>query len=226
MKIVELTGAPGSGKSTFAAAANRSNAIVLFNREWLLRSFKLPVDSRIPACVFYEIIMFYGGARHLRSIRLVRFLNVCYKANASWIRKINVFRSIVHKYAIHEYFSEVQDNRYLLVDEGISHIPFLFAGDLSNIDPQVLMEFPRDHPWIVKLQVSQNLLENRIQMRGHKRVESTKSAVVNFVSQNQECDALQDKLLAGYDRLTILNLTDNPDLDTTVSNLFEEMNYD
>ena len=198
MRIVELTGQPCAGKSSFARASKALTGVVLFNRHWLFETFKIPVKSQIFGRFVYELLMMYGGVRNIKFSVLLNYFVACCKVRGSLYRKINIFRNILHKYAVHEFAKRIEDDRILLVDEGLSHIPYIFSDCLDSLDSKLFLECLEKRPWVLNINSSNADIKYRIKSRGHKRAGKTSHSINSFYEDNQKCSKLQNKLMKDY----------------------------
>ena len=132
MNIIEITGVPCAGKSTIIDLLGKYPQFILFDQKWLLSNLGIISKSRLINIITYETYMFSCGFFCATPKMCLQFFSEVMKLNEPLVRRINIFRNIVHKYAIHQRASKVVDNKYIIVDAGISHIPYLFNGGLSE----------------------------------------------------------------------------------------------
>ena len=208
MRIVELTGQPCAGKSIFARASAVNSEIVLFNRAWLFDALHIPVKSNVFGRIFYEILMLYGGLRGVKYKIFIKYLRACLQINSSFYRKANVLRNILHKYAVYEFAGKVEDERLLLVDEGLSHIPYIFSDCLDVINTNLFLEFKQKKPWVLKITSSSAEVKRRLEIRGHSRVDGTSHSIKTFINDNEKCSTLQDELMMNYKKIISIDLTE------------------
>jgi hypothetical protein len=130
------------------------------------------------------------------------------RLNEPLFRRINIYRNIVHKYAIYRRALKLDQQQCLLVDEGISHIPYLFTGGLNDNNKLLFFKFPRNiQPWIIKLSIDLDTIVERLQHRGHNRINVYHDDIRAFACRNKECSEIQDKLLEGYPKAVHLDLS-------------------
>ena len=217
MKIIELTGEPCAGKSTYLNSLSKLDHFTLFCRQWLLNDLGITSKVNLLSPVIYELYMFYAGMRGIGHSRLFYFWLATQKLNEPVLRRINIFRNIIHKYAIHYRVANSKCcEEYLVVDEGISHIPYLFTGGLDKIETSSLFNFPYEKPWIIKLSLDIEIIISRLLKRGHKRIDDSLESATLFALANRKCSQLQDALLVGYERKTLLNSPQEKSMDKLV----------
>lgn len=195
--IVEVTGAPGSGKTTLIKSQ--------FAKAALLNG-PMPISYGAIRRVIYSVILpFYALASRAITIRQVWWLlkrTVIYRGN--WYSKINAFRNSLNMFGYCLFINS--DKKTIVVDEGISHIPFILELDQEGIDEFIFLF----HPNLKRIKIiftatslSDNALCERIFARGHRRVKSLEDAR-ELVAENSKVAHLYKKALlnAGLEILT------------------------
>jgi len=200
MRIIEVTGEPCAGKTTFIQSLSCDPQFVLFSRQWLINDLGLVCDSKLMARFIYESYMLLAGLKGAGYSRLSGFFIAVVRLNEPLFRKINIYRNIIHKYAVHYRAMTSENKHYLVLDEGISHIPYLFTGGLDVIDHSLLFSFPYEKPWVIKLSLDIETVISRLLCRGHKRIDREEDSAFKFAAENKKCSKVQDVLLSGYKR--------------------------
>lgn len=172
MIFIEITGQPCAGKSSFIAQEVKiCKEVHIYEQTNLIKIFS-----------------FYAGIKHLGFQRTKVLLSWSLKENASFFFRINVFRNAVLKFGIFQNLntSTLESSTRCLVDEGLSHLPFLFL----NTDTQQVVDFISDELRRVNVQFLKSpgydAIQNRLVSRGHKRLKFL--SVTCFAERNQEIE--------------------------------------
>lgn len=179
--IIELTGQPCVGKSTFIALNRGESLNAALYRRSLASS----------------IICFFSGLGYLGFRSAGLLMRWSLREDVSLVFRLNIFRNAVTKFGI--YRSLVESNgeegpRYL-IDEGLSHLPFLFI----NTDPRLVVELISNE--LRKIHViflaspSVHVIASRLSMRGHKRLKFL--SLASFTSRNHQIEGLLLELYPG-----------------------------
>jgi broad-specificity NMP kinase len=181
MSFIEITGQPCAGKSTIL------NKI---SQDYVIRHIK----NRFPKKILY----FLSGINFLGLQRLKILLGWSLAENASSLFKINIFFNCVSKFGIfhqHQKSTKYQDLK-IVVDEGISHIPFLFL----ETDSKIVTNFISDELQMINVYIlrspEQDIIQARLLSRGHKRLQFI--ALSTFTDRIQEIEKV---LLSQYPSL-------------------------
>ena len=182
MNFIEITGQPCAGKSSFIAQEVMiGKEIHIYEQRYLIKMFS-----------------FFAGIKYLGFQRTKVLLSWSLKENASLFFRINVFRNAVLKFGISQNLntSTLESLPRCLVDEGLSHLSFLFL----NTDTQQVVDFISDELRRVNVQFLKSpgydVIQNRLVSRGHKRLKFL--SVAYFTERNQE---IEDILLNLYPNL-------------------------
>ena len=106
----------------------------------------------------------------------VWLLRHCFKSDRSAYHRLRVFVNVFAKFSTYLRYS--RQKKHLIVDEGVSHIPFILM--LSNAD---IDEFLTIFSFVIKnieiefVRIESALLESRIISRGHKRIRNQSDLV-------------------------------------------------
>lgn len=179
MIFIEITGQPCAGKSSFIAQE--------------VKRFK---DIHIHKQIFPKnILNFVTGIKYLGFQRIKVLFSWSLKENASFFFRINVFRNAVLKFGIFCNYntSAKTDSNKSLVDEGLSHLPFLFL----KTDTQQVVDFISNELKRVNVRFLKSpgidVIHERLLSRGHKRLKFL--SVTHFSERNKE---IEDILLDLY----------------------------
>lgn len=198
MNILELTGVPCSGKSYILNVINESdNRSAIFSDHYLLEELGFKYENTFIRIFFAESWLFVWGSWEAGFRLCVCYFFSCLRLKLSLIRRINIYRNIMRKYGV-SHFSQQRkyDDSWLIVDEGISHIPYLFTGALNKRIEELFFKFPVGYNvTIVQLQGEPCTITERLSKRGHKRLQEKSVTLSEFVKNNFACDLLQKKAL-------------------------------
>lgn len=166
INIVEVTGMPGSGKTTHIKS-HFTKATVLDGA--------MPVSFGSLRRVLYSIILpFYGLITRSVTIKQVWWLitrTVSYRETL--IAKINALRNCLSMFGYRLFLRKLNE-RNIVLDEGISHIPFILELSETDINEFVALF----HQSLARLTIvfiespSTDVLRTRLIARGHKRIRS------------------------------------------------------
>ncbi len=180
MTLIEVTGQPCSGKSS----------ILVKNTDHLLRQIK----NNFPV----KIIYFFLGANSLGRQRLKVLFQWSLAEKAPILFKLNIFFNCVSKFGLFYKFKNQNRNKALrfIVDEGISHIPFLFL----ETDTKIVIDFISKELQMIRVYFlqspEQDVIQIRLLSRGHKRLKFM--PLSNFTNKTQ---AIEKVLLSQYPSL-------------------------
>ena len=170
--------------------------------------------------------MFSTGLLNAGSKLSVDFFLESMRLHETLSRRINIFRNILHKYAIHYRALQIDSTACLLVDEGISHIPYLFTGNLNDNNRSLFLKFPHNtKPLVIKLSIDLKTNIERLQHRGHPRIDDKKDTITKFAFKNSECSALQDKLLERYKNVEHFNIQDGNIVRNMITTLQKQQGF-
>ena len=181
MSFIEITGQPCAGKSTIA------NKISL---DIVVRC----IQNRFPKKILYFLL----GINFLGLKRSKIIFGWSLAENVSFLFKLNIFFNCVSKFGIfHRYQNpaKYQDLK-IVVDEGISHIPFLFL----ETDSKIVINFISDELQMINVYIlqspEQDIIQARLLSRGHKRLKFMALSI--FAGRIQEIEKV---LLSKYPSL-------------------------
>ena len=171
MNLVEITGQPCSGKST------------------LLNTYTF--DGIKPQVykqgLFLKLINFIRGLIYLR-LKIHLLLSWSLKEQGSFAFRMNIFRNAVSKFGI---FVDLKKNyidsgQIMIVDEGISHLPFLFQNTETHLVLELLRSELSDIEVIFLPNPGSSTIKERLKSRGHKRLKYLN--VDSFMSRNRDIE--------------------------------------
>lgn len=182
MPFIEITGQPCAGKSSFIAQE------VLCDKN----------IQKYEQTFFMKMLSFYWGVRYLGLKKSKVLLSWSLRENGSLFFRINIFRNAVLKFGNFQRLTRtnVKNPHKFLVDEGLSHLSFLFL----NTDTHEVVDFVSDELKSVQVKLLKSpgheVIKARLITRGHKRL---KFVSLNcFTKRNQD---IEDILLNRYPKL-------------------------
>jgi len=181
MNYIEITGQPCSGKST-SINMSKSDDMTKFLKDDLYRK------------IFY----FFLGIKFLGIQRSRVLFNWSFVEDASFIFKLNIFLNAVSKFGIFRTLetSSSDKAKRFLVDEGVSHIPFLFLKtETREVINFISSELQTINVYFMR-SPRQDVIQSRLLSRGHKRLKFT--LLSTFMSKTHEIEKV---LLSQYPSL-------------------------
>jgi len=174
-EVIEITGAPCSGKTTFIKR-------VYPNEDILLGGMPLSYGyvKRLLCSIFVSLYALLSKTISFKQTCWVLIKAANYDENL--FSRINALRNSMAKFG---YFIFKPKNNSILVDEGISHIPFILGLKREDVDHFIMLFWHQlGKIRIIFIEASTNeKLKARIVTRGHKRVRAVKDAE-DFVKKN------------------------------------------
>lgn len=182
MYFVEITGQSCSGKTQFI-----EDELILNKKFHAYRKNFI-----------IKIFNFFVGVRYLGLERTKVLLSWSLKENASLFFRINIFRNAVLKFGNFKNLSNsTQDDlpTYIL-DEGVSHLPFLFLNsDTLKVVDFISNELSKINVKFLK-SPGHDIIKERLILRGHKRLNFL--PISFFTNRNKD---IEDTLLRQYPNL-------------------------
>ena len=173
--MIEVTGAPCSGKTTFIK-------MVYPNENILLGGMPLSYGhiKRLICSFFLSLYALLNKTISFKQTCWLLIKAANYDENL--FSKINALRNSMAKFG---YFLFKSKNNSILVDEGISHIPFILGLEREDVDQFIMLFWHQlGKIRIIFIEASTNeKLKARVIKRGHKRVRAVKD-VEDFVGKN------------------------------------------
>lgn len=182
---IELIGVTGTGKSTFLNVLKKKlqqNDINIFTSyDYFLLKFGIKISQPLIKTLVIDFFAFFWFFYSLiLNFRVYKYVfKILFSYDSSIYFKINGFRNFIKKYMLHRYVlnSNMNPRTMIVADEGIIqqiHTFFVHPNcliDFNEIDQYVsLFKLPQK---LFYFQASENSLINRIQSRGHQRINVT-----------------------------------------------------
>ncbi|MCF6158844.1 MAG: hypothetical protein E3K32_09790 [wastewater metagenome] len=195
--IIEITGEPGVGKTTVLREIydKIKSKPILFSDDLVLKHFKLnfiaPVFLRR---ILTDILLFLMFLPHFKKYKALLFSTIkgLKDTNESKRFKMNILRNTILKFGRFEFISKYFTQKIVLVDEGISHIPFNLIDYTGrrNIDPESIFTPLATVVSQIKVIILHQKLINishRLARRGHKRIKQGKDySLEQFLHRNSQ----------------------------------------
>lgn len=177
IKVIECTGVPCVGKSTFLEFVHKSNPELVFSRCDLIPGSlrkAIPVVGRLYAEVKLLVLYLFDGPLSFRNHW--DLLRASLNCNESFFFSLNIFRNVLLKFAVDSYVHKRYRGEIVFIDEGISHLPFLFqnsTSDLRIVDGLYarFREIMASNLVLI-MEAGDADIGNRLANRGHKRLKS------------------------------------------------------
>tara|TARA_Y100000591_G_C21854278_1_gene713966 strand:- start:4699 stop:5268 length:570 start_codon:yes stop_codon:yes gene_type:complete len=182
MIFIDITGQPCAGKSSFIEKEVMKSKRIYTYKKTFRKS----------------LLYLFSGINYLGFQRTKVLLFWSLKENASFIFRINIFRNAVLKFGIFYNLEKLsqKDSQKTLVDEGLSHLPFLFLNtETKQVVDFISHELQNVNVWFLK-SPEYDIIKSRLTTRGHKRLKFL--PVTYFVKKNKE---IEDVLLNIYPKL-------------------------
>jgi hypothetical protein len=175
LKVIEITGPPGSGKSTFIENYFMGQQVLLGALPLSYGTFRRLVGSIVLS--FYALVT---GSVSFRQTTWLLAKAVRY--DETKVARLNALRNCMMKFGDRYFTSR---DCLTILDEGISHIPFILGLANTDIDEFVeLFEKHLEDKQIVFVEAPpKELLVARLLTRGHKRIRASND-VEAFVERN------------------------------------------
>ena len=172
MNISEITGQPCSGKSTYISTIFLNNQDHETNNGGFIQKF----------------YFFFNGVIYLETFRIRKLLEWSLKEDASIFFKLNIFRNAVSKFGMFNkrHVINKKKSRNFMLDESISHLPFLFLETDTNIVVEFMLNELQQVNVVFLKSPGKEKIKERLEFRGHKRLRFLPTAY--FVSRNDEIE--------------------------------------
>ena len=189
MKIIEITGIAGVGKSYILSKLLKKKKYTISDMEIIKRHH------------ITDIYLFYLFFKTKKSLKILRtILDITKELNMSLLDKINFVRNTIKKVGKQSYLSNINfvDDRVVLVDEGISHIyqNVVTGKTQNNLKILILLnkfislvQLPDE---VIIIDAPSSIIINRLKNRGHKRLSSCID-IERFVENSKQNLPILDK---------------------------------
>lgn len=189
--IFEITGMPGSGKSTIIKKLSKINNDdnFVFDIQDFISNKILGFRTNL---LLYDLLLlskFYLLDKNDLKV-LTSSVQVLKSNTNSFFIKINIIRNIYKKLIINRFLANY--NNFFIVDEGVSHIPVTLFVDLHKINFKELKDFTsllNLKSNIILIDADDDLLYERVIHRGpkgHRRINFKDiDSIKSFMSQSR-----------------------------------------
>lgn len=172
MNYTEVTGQPCAGKTFFLTEQIVEGELVINNQGHM-----------------ENVVKFFTGFKYLGFPRSLKVLRWSLKEELPLLARINVFRNALLKFGFFAGLTETPSNPNgkCFVDEGLSHLPFLFL----ETDPREVVEFISEElnelDVLYLLSTDKAKSRARLLQRGHKRLKYVPLDV--FIKKNMKIES-------------------------------------
>lgn len=204
-KIIEVSGAPASGKTTFIER-NFSDQFVLLGGMPL----SYQPTQRIVYSIFLSCYAIATGSISLGQIEWLVKKSIVY--DETIFARLNALRNSITKFGY--CFFKAHARNKLIIDEGISHIPFILGLEQTDIYDFIDLFYKQlTSVSIIFIETpTRDVLIQRIATRGHKRVRNPQG-IEEFVDRNSRiADQYKRALLGSYLNVTFKQMDNVKDI--------------
>lgn len=170
MKIVEITGIPGVGKSYFVDKNKLKPINVLYDND-LIKKFNL-TDIKL-------FFIFFKCKKPISQLKII--LKIAVLIEFSFFDTINFVRNTIKKIGKNTYYLSINNSETVIIDEGISHLYFNVVSVNKNVNKKInillkaLLSY-NDIGKIIIIDDKDLVIKKRLFTRGHKRVSNVNDA--------------------------------------------------
>lgn len=173
MNLIEITGQPCSGKTTFLNYYDFDGTKPQIYKQRM----------------GLKLMNFIRGVIYLR-LKIYLLLGWSLKEQGSFTFRINIFRNAVSKFGsfvdLKKNYSREQQT--MIVDEGVSHLPFLFQNTKTKDVLRICKTELKSVEVILLPSPGTSIIKDRLKSRGHKRLKYLN--LDSFVSRNNDIERL------------------------------------
>jgi len=182
MKIIEITGIAGVGKSYIINLLSKREHTLLDKeiiKKYKLNDFKL-------------LIYFFKNKKSLDILSLT--FQVAFSLKMPLFNKINFIRNTIKKFGKNYFITqrlEVKKNETIIIDEGISHLyQNIITQESSNQDKLLslinkIIDLAEVSHAIVIVKAKKDTVFKRLKERGHKRI-MTEEEIMPFIQMGRD----------------------------------------
>ena len=205
MKIVEITGVAGAGKSHIL-------------KELLKNRYTISDEEIIKRYRIREIYLIYLFFKSKNSFKILRVLfKIAKELNMSLYDKLNFIRNSIKKIGKNRYFANINfiDDRVVFVDEGVSHIyqNIVTTKVQNNLKILILLnDFISliDKPdEVIIVDASIETIVDRLKKRGHRRLKSVEEIELFVKNSKKNLSIIEKKF---NNTRTIINENSKKDI--------------
>lgn len=200
--MIELTGPPCAGKSYALPYLLDLYQAQLCDQAWIDTQLGITGRPWLLRGLLREIWLLRAGAGSLGWTRTKMLIKAVRSSGWGLKRKVNVIRNVLAKYALHKLAARVPD-MVLILDEGITHLPYIFATSNSPYPDELVTFFPNHMPSVIRFWASPEILKTRIAERGHAML-SIDWDIDRFVTANCDAEKKQDRILSKLPGIRVL----------------------
>ncbi len=170
MKIIEVTGISGAGKS------------FIINQMKLDTNYKFDDDFFKKKTLNFKLILYFLKANKAKHQFLI-ILHIAYLLDFDFFDKVNFIRNTVKKISKYYYLKNYNSSETIVVDEGVTHIYqnvishnktnkalFSLVTKLINLN-----KIDKGVAQIIIVDASNNIIRKRLISRGHRRIKDENS---------------------------------------------------
>ncbi len=205
MKIVEITGVAGAGKSHIL-------------KELLKNRYTISDEEIIKRYRIREIYLIYLFFKSKNAFKILRVLfKIAKELNMSLYDKLNFIRNSIKKIGKNRYFANINfiDDRVVFVDEGVSHIyqNIVTTKVQNNLKILILLnDFISliDKPdEVIIVDASIETIVDRLKKRGHRRLKSVEEIELFVKNSKKNLSIIEKKF---NNTRTIINENSKKDI--------------
>ena len=193
--IIEITGAPGVGKSTLLKklARRREKEFLFFSDDLILDNYRLNpiIPDRIKSIISKIVLVLFVLQKYQTYKKFFSFVQPHIKDHPFRFR-LHVILSLAFKLGRFEFISKYFPSHTVLVDEGISHIPFNLivykSMKLVNLDDAFsCLESATSGINVIVFDHKQVSIRSQMELRGKEILNtSNPELIANFIECNDK----------------------------------------